>query len=573
MGNKKKKNSDRTRRYIAGLLSAVSLYSGVGTTIGHVNAADIPKTSYSEHQDDEVNIPEDLRYSIASAVGKRTDEPITIDDLKSLTYQTLVLENDIEYDLSYLQYCTNLDMLVIMSKNTDSSVLKTLPPLPNLKSLIISSIAWSDYGDIIDLDLSSGIGFIDNYPTLKNLTLQNVSLPVECEEQLNKLDTLSLMIESTCDINFELLTNLKCLDVSFTDPYNLAIFLNTKEYQTLLNAGVEIKFKNEEQKEKYLNANQKLDNIISSLEIDETSTDTEKLNAILIYVLENLEYSERMIELNEQLKETSSQEERILIEKEKAEIRKTVYQDGMLYGALESNEAICGNYAALVEALMDRLKISKESTILKSNTHAWNLIIIDGQPYYVDATWLEDKTAYKESVKEYINEEGFHVVETSYTPILPEEAIRSGITDELNWYKENPDPEHISSIDQSESHVPIYTPAYMPTQNTLYDTPPVEYEVPEENNQQNSEEPPIISETLENERSQEEVTVEVNGKQKKIKMGALIGILVALGGAVPASIIISKKKREKRRRKNFYDYGQYDYSYDPYSDDSYRRYR
>ena len=58
------------------------------------------------------------------------------------------------------------------------------------------------------------------------------------------------------------------------------------------------------------------------------------------------------------------------------------YKYGYLYGIFNEDEIICGNYAALFSALMDRFGI--KSLILIGNNHAWNLVYIDDEKYFVD---------------------------------------------------------------------------------------------------------------------------------------------------------------------------------------------
>ena len=121
------------------------------------------------------------------------------------------------------------------------------------------------------------------------------------------------------------------------------------------------------------------DEIIRSFNLDESATDEEKINAVLIYCLENLEYDSEVASLLD-----SGRRDEVDYS--------AFYAEGSLYGALENDSQICGNYAALMKALLHRLGI--DSYYLTSENHAWNLVEVDGEYYYYDATWLDQQMIY-----------------------------------------------------------------------------------------------------------------------------------------------------------------------------------
>lgn len=77
----------------------------------------------------------------------------------------------------------------------------------------------------------------------------------------------------------------------------------------------------------------------------------------------------------------------------------TKYEDYTAYGALIDGEAVCSGYASAFVALARRCGL--EAYIVKSDTHAWNVIKLDdGQYYNVDVTWNDTQ---QETNNMYIN--------------------------------------------------------------------------------------------------------------------------------------------------------------------------
>ncbi len=62
-----------------------------------------------------------------------------------------------------------------------------------------------------------------------------------------------------------------------------------------------------------------------------------------------------------------------------------LYRVSHLTGALLDGKAICGGYARAVQYLLQQFGM--EATYVTGGNHAWNLVRLDGEYYYVDATW------------------------------------------------------------------------------------------------------------------------------------------------------------------------------------------
>ena len=57
------------------------------------------------------------------------------------------------------------------------------------------------------------------------------------------------------------------------------------------------------------------------------------------------------------------------------------------YGALFNRKAVCAGYSDAYKYLMTKIKIKTIQVISHDLNHDWNIVFIDGVPYYVDVTW------------------------------------------------------------------------------------------------------------------------------------------------------------------------------------------
>ena len=146
----------------------------------------------------------------------------------------------------------------------------------------------------------------------------------------------------------------------------------------LLDNGVEV-FLNSDTFEMMKQIDAKLDNIISTLNINENSTNQEKLDAIIMYALKHFRYDPTVDSMSS-------------YDPNREATIKSFYEDGYLYGALERDTQLCGNYAAFITAIANRIGL--ESYMMMSDVHCWNLVKVDGDYYYVDTTWMDNNLHY-----------------------------------------------------------------------------------------------------------------------------------------------------------------------------------
>lgn len=481
-----------------------------------------------------VTIPELYRDGIAYEVDKTPGDDITVTDLEKIDELYLQIEEG--YDLSWLKYCTNLKSLYLMSYvsyfNFDEKNCDFIKEMSNLDRLTLIG-----YQFIIQP------GVIESFVNLKVLKLPDTSYD--------------------CDIDYSKLTFLDELYFS-ADPYSAVISFDSSDYNTLIDNGVDVFFSvfeedNEEALDKFKNANKKLDEVIESFNLSEDASDQEKLDAILIYVLDNLQYDSEVSEVVENNMDYT-------------EIASTFYIDGALHAFMEKDTAICGNYAALVDALANRLNLP--SFVAVSDSHGWNIVCVEGENYYVDATWFDGAEMYR-----------WDAVNDDITSIenAEEKIANAG---KNSWYMV--DPTEVNELDSKGHHDIINLPSYIiirpiEDEEVIIETVPNETTMPTE----------VIETTIPSDSKDSQQTVEdITNKKFEISIGnkkwiicgaALVGIMSALGGAVA---IRKKKKREeerrRKRRQSYNSYGMYGYSNSslygddysngyPYSDDYPRR--
>lgn len=517
---------DPIRRFSIGALGTIfgiSIYGGALINTAHAsNNEDDPITMSDTIVDD---LPEDVRSFVLRQLRKDNEANIFEDELYNINFLIIKVYEDT--DLSFLKHFPNLESILIDSFSSDMSFLNDLKGCRNLGKIELYNCSSLGVLDKDSLDFLHSLN-------LESLGLNSFYLYPGCEECLNNVKDLSIGF-GKFDIDFSKLSSLRSLDLSNIKPYDLAIYFTSDDYNTLINNGVVINFDSDNDKNMFLDANEKLDSIIQSLDAEKDSSDQEKLDAVLMYVLEHLEYDET---ISEEFR-TGGYENVTGTEE--------FYKNGNLYGALEKNSAICGNYAALVEALLNRLDLKDKSCFVKNEIHAWNVVNINGETYLVDATWLDSQTysMSKQSTKTLAD--GQISIDITFDEYSALDLLKSGDTHSLKWYMERLDDGHIDEMDSNNSHSDAFIPEYV-----FSDT--------EEEN---------VTEILDNDIDynniedigDKKVKIKIGSREIIIGVGALVGVLSSIGLAV----CVSKKKKENRRRKMHGIYGSGAYNYD-YSD-------
>ena len=413
------------------ILTAGLLIGGINTIKQEDNK--IEQTNIKNLTIYDANIPEDYALTIIKNMPNQTilnkiinTKIFEFNDIKKIEKIELEI-NDENTSLSFLNDLENLKDLTLSFDIEPSKCINTIPSLLNIKKLTINTNNKT-------FDIKTAKTILEMMPNLEELKIGSKTIIApKSVEMLNQLKKLTIKPQENCDINFNNLTFLDELVIETEKPYNIAIWLNTEEYKTLTDNGTKIIFEDGVEKE-FKEILDQLDKIQNNLNVDKNSTDVEKLNAILIYTLDNLEYDEKVlksIKKNDRVPKSANK----------------FYKGGYLRATLEYDSQICGNYAALVEALSDRLYEPEKSYMLLSDSHAWNIIEIDNKKYYVDATQIDMTT-----------------VISNNKEITPQEVINYGLGQQLNWYMTKPDSDIVIQ-ETSQAHTPNNMPTYLETKD------------------------------------------------------------------------------------------------------------
>lgn len=369
--------------------------------------------------------------------SKHDISAITYDDLKHITSATVSIEYDVDY--SFLNYMTNTSKLNFMIFSFD--YIDNLSAIDGhmFKSGIDITIRSFGYQTIDN----SNFHFLKDIPSINTLNLHSVDsecLNVDSKfiQSLTNVKNLILDLGFSTPFEYTDLSFLKSLTVKKAGPYDICMYFKNSDLEKLEKAGVRLDMGD---LNKVKQINDKISNIASSLGLNENSSELEKLNAILYYVLKNFKYNEFV----KKIAQTDLTFPR--------EITDSFYKDGILTAALEKDSQICGNYAAMTKMLAR--EVGLDAKVITSYNHVWNAVKVGDYYYYVDPTWLDNDITTFSTLKLGNSITGeFLTIENQYMNVLKlfEENDQNNMY-KLNWYLE--DPTEISYIDNTSTHKPI----------------------------------------------------------------------------------------------------------------------
>lgn len=436
-----------------------------------------------------------------------TNNKLYAKDLINL--EELYIYYDGKEDLSWLKYCINLKSLTISYKegyNLSNNTLKDIAKLPNLESLYLTGVTdfkKQDYECLNDINNLTNLTINFSNEIMVNADFSGI-------ENLTNIKNLTLYYNSAnIYIDFVKMKNLEQLTFA-NNPYTVVIEFDSEMYEKLIQEGCNINFKNEADLSKFIVANKQLDEIVSTFKLRKNASDKDKLDAILCWILENFRYSPEIATINRTIG-ISPEEAHEMTQ----QIATKFYEDGLLTAYFEGDGTeICGNYAAFFEALAHRINF--RSNYVESVDHAYNLVVVDGEYYHVDATWLDPTE-----------------LTNAYYDAGNADVIRAGNGKDLEWYLCNP--EDVLSYDNSGSHTAENIPSDFDFNNV----------------KTNTEEEKVFDITG------KLVEIVVKGKKYIIPATIFIAILITFG-------LARKAKKERRRRYELEedDYDAYDYDDD-----------
>ncbi len=386
----------------AGVLPPLQAYAAEDTIKGDSELTDAERM-------EPANLPDYVSHTVLYRVNEEREqdglprlksvEEITRGDLeKYLKILDITILDDV--DLDWVNDCKNIQELRINVRDDrdcrafDSVDFSKFTDLETLNIYRLYSGDFPDYEPVEGILFDeANYGFILEMPSLKNLTYKHDEYDVYADPKfLYDLSNMPNMEDMTCTVDIESIDytkigtegNLKELTL-VGDASTVAISLRPEEKEDLIRRGINLNIINrknnrEEISERVDEVNRKLDLYVSEINLREDMTEAEKRNAILVYVIDLLEYDS---EVAEQLRD----ENYVETDQDKTEKHQKFYKDGYLYGAIEGDSQICGNYAGLFQAFAERSGL--ESYILVSRTHAYNLVKVGNKYVVVDPTSVD----------------------------------------------------------------------------------------------------------------------------------------------------------------------------------------
>ncbi len=298
----------------------------------------------------------------------------------------------------------------------------------------------NNYTNLKSLDITGAYGEADgvfdnlNLPDLESISIADTKKDISFLKNCNKLQSVSLQSLDISSIDFLYDKDIKelkicnCENIQEFDPdrfpslekitFDYSVnksgflkYLTTSDISKMEQRGIEIDYK--------VDANQikgeaaKLDEIVQSLPVDKNSSDTEKIDAILTYVINNTEYDYRVEEDTKEGKD-------LLYEYNSDELRYALDDDKL---------GVCVNYSSLTSALANRLGV--ESYNAFNTKHVWNLVKVDNDYYFFDPLWID--------------EQGIEITDAN--------------KEKINWYQVDVNYGEIESIDRSSLHKYVTVPS------------------------------------------------------------------------------------------------------------------
>ncbi len=272
----------------------------------------------------------------------------------------------------------------------------------NLESLFISAVGIEDV---------TPIKYLNN--------LESLTLDYTCVEDLSPIKNLNISYLDVCDS-----MNIESLDV----------IMEMDSIQEIWTRNCEMAYSRELYN--YLNENNichdipesdlsikgKVENLADNL-MNNSMSDEEKVETVVSYVVDLMEYDFGIYE-DEDLSR--------------------MYNDDALKFALKG-EGVCRNYSALINVLL--IEGGVESKEIRNVDHIWNIVFIDDEYFWIDATWIDDECTVDVSDNiYYCNTDYYFVDHDLYTvpaSVYNMEYNTNTDTDYDEIYEENNDEEQI----------------------------------------------------------------------------------------------------------------------------------
>lgn len=354
-------------------------------------------------------------------VSSRVNGHLTTENIKHIT--TLEVNRRLSnQDLSDLKYLTNLKFLIIKDNDVDCSDLIYNQNLIGLKI---------EGGTLVNTDQLPN--------SITNLRLKNTELKDYALVLPYFLEELNIYKSPITSINAKNNTSIKRIKINgeiYISTKNLTYFSNLK-YLSITNCGSlkEPEYLNSIPNLAYLHLNEyatiwldkdtldelpmfpltkliykdkidKLDGLAKELR-DDSLNDIEQITKIIEYLMERYQYDRVVNDSSLDSRITSSIDNVLPI---------TV--------SLKDEKVICINYAAMFQALANRMDI--DSILLVNDEHAWNAYNIEGEYRTIDPTSIDSffsKNLTQTFNQEWIEDNSYSTDETELKSTIYEDVV------------------------------------------------------------------------------------------------------------------------------------------------------
>ncbi len=243
-----------------------------------------------------------------------------------------------------------------------------------------------------------------SYSQTKILNLNECSIDNECIQcfpstledlsldrciYINNLNDLPKLCPNITKLSLNAIPNLSDLSFIYNLPNLKEVYISDSVYinEELLNYLRDNNIKTSITQQDIINS-KKIDEIISNI-ITPDMSDRDKIQAICLYVLNNVEY----------------------------DIAQT-FESNLtpLTCVLDDGKGVCASYAYLTNVLLNKANIN--SFNISNGGHAWNVIELDDKYYYIDTTKMDDSAFYNFFLKT-LNITRYYMIDTHNTFATP----------------------------------------------------------------------------------------------------------------------------------------------------------
>lgn len=490
-----------------------------------------------EHKPTEiVKIPHDFYTIVMDDGSVYHDKEISYGDLAKVTSVKIFMYGDTDYSL--LNYMPKLEAITFFEKDNNCKIRgldgSRLPRGIDISFYHNGSQASSSF----DYERFPFLADVENISRLQVGDLSSYDLSSSYINSI-KAEELFIYVDGYCNFKNLDFRNISTL-ILIGEPYNIAMYVSKDDINKLRSSSINVKIIDNnglDITDEVLEISDKIDSIYSSLEINSTDSDIEKLDKILTYVLSEYTY-------DPQVKDNNS------TDVNNGELISSFYTGGILYAAMEKDTQICGNFASMTFALCKRAGL--DNFFLASEDHSWNAVQVGDYYYYVDSTWLDGCNITIENHK-IVETLGGSTETITYESKTSEELFKEdsdNIKSGLSWYLEDP-----TSHPDKEHHHDLKIEPY---DFEIVDVPDdvrnkeLGIMVEDSEEQLNTEQVPETTSqttetTLDNvqDLTDKKFKVTLNGKTYIIGAAALFGILSSIG----IGVLVHKKREKDRRRR------------------------